>query len=94
MGFGPLSRYIDRLKKLQFPLYEIIFKKANRTFYFGGDHKAISSWTVYLPIFVNHKFGLVQAFLLRGETNPYVAWATDFKGTWNGGGLLERSHQV
>ena len=68
MGFGPLSRYIDHLKKLQFPVHEIVFKKANRTFHFGGDHKAISSWTVHLPIFVNHKFGLVQAFLLRGET--------------------------
>ena len=68
MGFGPLSRYIDHLKKLQFPVHEIVLKKANRTFHFGGDHKAISSWTVHLPIFVNHKFGLVQAFLLRGET--------------------------
>ena len=67
MGFGPLSRYIDHLKKLQFPVHEIVFKKANRTFHFGGDHKAISSWTVHPPIFVNHKFGLVQAFLLRGE---------------------------
>ncbi|MCG8595304.1 MAG: hypothetical protein MI785_13220, partial [Kiloniellales bacterium] len=68
MGFGPLSRYIDHLKKLQFPVHEIVLKKANRTFHFGGDHKAISSWTVHLPIFVNHKFGLIQAFLLRGET--------------------------
>jgi len=42
MGFGPLSRYIDHLKKLQFPVHEIVFKKANRTFHFGGDHKAIT----------------------------------------------------
>eukprot|EP00435_Cladocopium_sp_Y103_P026681 s2681_g6.t1 len=68
MGFGPFSRYVDHLKKLQFPVHEIVLKKANRTFHFGGDHKAVSHWTVHLPIFVNHKFGLVQAFLLKGET--------------------------
>ena len=68
MGYGPFCRYIDHLKKLNFPVDEIIFKKANRTFHFGGDHQALSSWTVHLPVFVNHQFGLVQAFLLKGET--------------------------
>ena len=68
MGYGPFCRYLEHLKKLNFPVDEIIFKKANRTFHFGGDHQALSSWTVHLPVFVNHKFGLVQAFLLKGET--------------------------
>ena len=43
-------------------------KKADRTFHLGGDHKAVSNWTVHLPIFINNKYGLVQAFVLRGET--------------------------
>ena len=68
MGYGPFCRYLDHLKKLNFPVHEITLKKANRNFHFGGDHQAVSSWTVHLPIFVNHQFGLVQAFLLKGET--------------------------
>ena len=68
MGLGPLIRYLEHLDKLGFPTNGIKFKKADRTFHFGGDHKAVSNWTVHLPIFINNKYGLVQAFVLRGET--------------------------
>ena len=49
-----LGKFVDHLKKLGFPVEEPALKKANRTFHFGGDHKAVSSWTVHLPIFINH----------------------------------------
>jgi hypothetical protein len=54
MGFGPSCKFVDHLKKLGFPVEEPALKKANRTFHFGGDHKAVSSWTVHLSIFINH----------------------------------------
>ena len=68
MGIGPLTRYLEHLGKLGFPINQIKFNKADRTFHFGGDHKAVSNWTVHLPIYLNNKFRLVQAVVLRGET--------------------------
>eukprot|EP00435_Cladocopium_sp_Y103_P029927 s3688_g7.t1 len=68
MGYGPFCRYVEYFRKLNFPVDKIIFKKAQRTFHFGGDHQALSTWTVHLPIFVNHQYGLVHTFLLKGET--------------------------
>ena len=59
MGLGPLIRYLEHLDKLGFPTNGIKFKKADRTFHFGGDHKAVSNWTVHLPIFINNKYGTV-----------------------------------
>lgn len=53
MGFGPFCWYVDHLKKLGFLTEEITLKKATRTFHFGGDHKAVSSWTVHLPILLS-----------------------------------------
>ena len=71
-GSGPLMRYLDRLSKLGYDINKINFKKANRTFHFGGDHQAQSNWTVHLPIFLNNKHGLIQAFVLKGETPMLV----------------------
>ena len=68
MGHGPFLRYLDHLKTLGYPVDQITLKKANRTFFFGGDHQAVSNWTVHLPVFVNHQYGHIQAFLLKGET--------------------------
>ena len=34
MGYGPFCRYLDHLKKLNFPVHEITLKKANRNFHF------------------------------------------------------------
>lgn len=67
MGFGPFLRHVEHLGCLGFPTDEIVFKKANRTFHFGGDHQSISQWTVHLPVFLNHEYGWIQAFLLKGE---------------------------
>ena len=33
MGYGPFCRYLDHLKKLNFPVHEITLKKANRNFH-------------------------------------------------------------
>ena len=68
MGHGPFMRYVSHLRTLGYPVEQIVLKKANRTFFFGGDHKALSRWTVHLPIFINHQYGHIQAFLLKGET--------------------------
>ena len=68
MGHGPFLRYLDHLKTLGYPVDQITLKKANRTFFFEGDHQAVINWTVHLPVFVNHQYGHIQAFLLKGET--------------------------
>ena len=71
-GLGPLMRYLEHLSKLGFDISTINFKKADRVFHFGGDHQAKSCWTVHLPVFMNNKYGLIQAFVLRGETPMLV----------------------
>ena len=68
MGYGPFLRYVELLRNLHFPVESIVLKKADRAFFFGGDHQAKSSWTVHLPVFIKGTFGLIQGFLLQGET--------------------------
>ena len=68
MGYGPFLRYVEHLRDLGYPVDNIILKRADRTFFFGGDHQAKSMWTVHLPVFVKNVAGFVQGFLLRGET--------------------------
>ena len=59
MEMEPLMRYLEHVGKLGFPINQIKFKKINRLFHFDGDYKTVSNWTVYLPIYLNNKFGLV-----------------------------------
>ena len=68
MGFGPFLRYVEHLRGLDYPVDDIVLKKADRTFFFGGDHQAKSNWTVHLPVFIKGTAGLIQPFLLKGET--------------------------
>ena len=68
MGFGPFLRYVEHLRRLDYPVDDIVLKKADRTFFFGGDHQAKSNWTVHLPVFIKGTAGLIQGFLLKGET--------------------------
>lgn len=42
IGIEPLMRYLEHVGKLGFPINQIKFKKADRTFHFGGDYKAVS----------------------------------------------------
>lgn len=68
MGFGPFVRYVEHLRGLAYPVDGILLKKADRTFFFGGDHQAKSHWTVHLPVFIKGHLGFIQGFLLQGET--------------------------
>ena len=42
IGIEPLMGYLEHLGKLGFPINQIKFKKADRTFHFDGDYKAVS----------------------------------------------------
>ena len=68
MGSGPLTRYVEHLEGLGFPVAEIQMKKTHRVFHFGGDHSAVCNWTARLPVFINHNYGYVTGFILKGET--------------------------
>ena len=68
MGSGPFRRYIGHLQELGYPVSSIEMQKTHRTFHFGGDHSTLCQWVAKIPMFVNHVFGFVQAFLIKGET--------------------------
>lgn len=68
MGSGPFQRYVGHLKDLGYPVDSIEMQKTNRTFHFGGDHSTTSHWIARIPMFINHVFGFVQAFVIKGET--------------------------
>ena len=67
-GFGPFKRYVTELASRGFDLDRLQFHRCQRRFHFGGDAQADCLWTVKLPIFVGGRYGLVQMYLLRGET--------------------------
>lgn len=48
IGIEPLMRYLEHVGKLGFPINQIKFKKADRTFHFGGDYKAVSPLVNFL----------------------------------------------
>ena len=67
-GFGPFKRYVAQLVSLGFNVNTLQFVRCHRRFHFGGDAHADCKWTVKLPIFVGGRYGLVQMYLLKGET--------------------------
>lgn len=67
-GFGPFNRYVEQLVSLGFDVDQLNFHRCQGRFHFGGDAQADCLWTVKLPIFVGGRYGLVQMYLLRGET--------------------------
>ena len=67
-GFGPFKRYVAQLVSLGFDVNALQFVRCHRRFHFGGDAHADCKWTVKLPIFVGGRYGLVQMYLLKGET--------------------------
>ena len=68
MGFGPFVRYVEHLAQLGFPTETILLNTCDRTFHFGGDHSSPCRWLAKLPVFIGGQFGLVQGYLLPGET--------------------------
>ena len=72
MGSGPLSRYVNHLRQLGYDTDKLQLQRCHRTFHFGGDHQKISSWTVKVPVYLNGQHGLIQGFVLSGETPMLV----------------------
>ena len=68
MGFGPFVRYVEHLAKLGYPVDTIHLNSCERTFHFGGDNSSSCRWLAKLPVFIGGRFGLVQGYLLPGET--------------------------
>ena len=68
MGSGPLIRYVHHLKQLGFDTNDLQLNRCERTFHFGGDHQKVSTWTCKLPFYINNTYGVVQGFVLKGET--------------------------
>ena len=68
MGYGPFVRYIQHLKQLGFEVEKIEIYKCHRTFHFGGDNSSVGKYAVKLPVFVGGQYGLLQSYLLKGET--------------------------
>eukprot|EP00913_Durusdinium_trenchii_P003467 g3210.t1 len=72
MGSKPLVRYVNHLQQLGYDLTQLQLHRCQRTFHFGGDHQKVSSWTVKVPVYLNGRHGLIQGFVLSGETPMLV----------------------
>ena len=68
MGSGPLIRYIQHLKQLGYDTSQLKLQRCQRTFHFGGDHQKVSTWAATVPVYLNGTHGLLQGFVLKGET--------------------------
>ena len=72
MGSGPLIRYMHHLKQLGYDSSQLKLQRCQRTFHFGGDHQKVSSWAATVPVYLNGTHGLLQGFVLKGETPMLV----------------------
>lgn len=68
-GYGPFRRYLQHLQnKYHFPVDKIAMTRGKRRCQFEGDAASWSTWSAYLPVLWDGKFGTMQGFLLPGNT--------------------------
>ena len=72
MGSGPLVRYVNHLRQLGYDTDKLQLQRCHRVFHFGGDHQKVSSWVAKVPVYLNGQHGLIQGFVLSGETPMLV----------------------
>ena len=73
MGSKPLARYVNHIQQLSYDISQLQLHRCQRTFHFGSDHQKVSSWTVKVPVYyLNGQHGLIQGFVLSGETPMLV----------------------
>ena len=46
----------------------IVFKRCDKSFWFGGDAEGHSRWMVELPVFISNTPGRMQCFVIFGAT--------------------------
>ena len=68
---NPLMKIIAQLHQSGVPLEELQFRPANKVFHFGGDASSVASWSIHLPVTINGKNGLIQTFIVDGNT-PFL----------------------
>ena len=67
-GFGPFKRYVQFLEAHGFPMSKLQMLRCHRRFQFGGDKVSYSHWCALLPVAIEGRFGLIQLFLVSGDT--------------------------
>ena len=68
-GYGPFRKLLEHYEDLGYPTDLIKMTKGRRRFQFGGDASQWSDWSTHLPVFVDGKYGIVEVFLLPGNTS-------------------------
>ena len=67
-GHGVVMGYIQHICSLGVPLDHFRFRPTDKTFHFGGDTEAHSSWSVHMPTYINGIPGRIQCFIVEGNT--------------------------
>ena len=62
-------RHIKWLEMIGYPMDELIFKRCDKSFKFGGDASGYSRWMVELPVRISGHPGRVQAYIIYGATS-------------------------
>ena len=67
-GSGLLIRCVNHLRQLGYDTNKLQLQRCHRVFHFGGDHQKVISWGAKVPVYLNGQHGLIQCFVLSGET--------------------------
>ena len=67
-GYGPFKRYMLMMQDKGYDLKELKFVQCDRKFFFDGDASSHCKWTAMLPVVIAGPHGLIQIYLLPGET--------------------------
>ena len=65
-------RYIKWLEMIGYPMDELIFKRCDKSFKFGGDASGHARWLLSVPTYINGKAGFIQACIIFGATPPLL----------------------
>ena len=71
LGHNTLMTIIAQLYNHGVLLEELQFRPANKISDFGGDATGLASWSVHLPVTIDGRNGLTQAFIVDGNT-PFL----------------------
>ena len=78
-GYGPFSRLLTHYKDIGYPVDCIKMTKGRRRFQFGGDASQWSDWSAHIPVFVDGKYGTIEAGpSLRHLGCPWTLLAVSF----------------
>ena len=67
-GSEYILRYLKWLEIKGYPMDDIVFKRCDKSFRFGGDAEGHSRWMVELPVFISNTPGRMQCFVIFGAT--------------------------